>query len=351
MAAMVAGVSINRPARRTPWLLLAAANLTGTLGEVASHVYATVTHAPVPFPSFADVIYLAAYPLYVAGLAMFIRSRSTGRDARSTIDALVLLVGLILLSWVFLVMPDAAYRVAVLAAADRERGLPGWRPARPGDARAAAHARHGRAGRQPCCSPSARSAVSRPTSPTTSTSGHESPDRCAALARLAGQRHRLGRRRAAPVDGRADQARQAARARRRSAAAWSVLDARVADPAGRPVRSLRSRARRASKASWRSRAGCSTCSCSPGCGTSRRPTGAASSASGRCAWRARRSRRRGSVEEVAAAVSGRRVRPGPRLPGRAAPRSSPSGTATTCARSTRRVGRDRATRPTRSASG
>ncbi|HEY1669165.1 MAG TPA: EAL domain-containing protein [Trebonia sp.] len=108
VAAMVAGVSINRPARRTPWLLLAAANLTGTLGEVASHAYSTVTHAPVPFPSFADVIYLAAYPLYVAGLAMFIRSRSTGPDARSTIDALVLLVGLILLSWVFLIMPDAA---------------------------------------------------------------------------------------------------------------------------------------------------------------------------------------------------------------------------------------------------
>jgi diguanylate cyclase (GGDEF)-like protein/PAS domain S-box-containing protein len=107
VAAMVAGVYINRPARRAPWLLLAAANLTGTAGEVASRVYATVTHAPVPFPSFADVIFLAAYPLYVAGLAMFIRSRSTGRDARSMTDALVLMVGLIVLSWVFLVMPDA----------------------------------------------------------------------------------------------------------------------------------------------------------------------------------------------------------------------------------------------------
>jgi len=107
VAAMVAGVSINRPARRTPWLLLAAANLTGTLGEVAARAVVSVTHAPLPFPSFADVIYLAAYPLYVAGLAMFIRSRSTGPDARSMIDALVLMVGLILLSWVFLIMPDA----------------------------------------------------------------------------------------------------------------------------------------------------------------------------------------------------------------------------------------------------
>ncbi len=107
VAAMLIGVAVNRPARRTPWLLLAAANLTGTLGEVASRVYVTVTHAPLPFPSFADVIFLAAYPLYVAGLALFIRSRSTGRDPRSMIDALVLMVGLILLSWVFLVMPDA----------------------------------------------------------------------------------------------------------------------------------------------------------------------------------------------------------------------------------------------------
>jgi diguanylate cyclase (GGDEF)-like protein/PAS domain S-box-containing protein len=107
VAAMVAGVILNRPARRTPWVLLAVANLTGTLAEVASRIFVTVSHVPLPFPSFADVIYLAAYPLYVAGLAMFIRSRSTGRDARSMTDALVLLVGLILLSWIFLIVPDA----------------------------------------------------------------------------------------------------------------------------------------------------------------------------------------------------------------------------------------------------
>jgi len=108
VAAMVAGVALNRPARRTPWLLLAAANLTGAAGEVAARVYVMVTHAPLPFPSFADAIFLAAYPLYVAGLALFIRSRSTGRDARSMIDALVLMVGLILLSWIFLIVPGAS---------------------------------------------------------------------------------------------------------------------------------------------------------------------------------------------------------------------------------------------------
>jgi diguanylate cyclase (GGDEF)-like protein/PAS domain S-box-containing protein len=106
-AAMVAGVMLNRPARRTPWFLLAAANLTGTVGAVAASVYLTVAHAPLPFPSFADAIFLMAYPLYVAGLAMFVRARSTGRDARSLIDALIVVVGLIVLAWVFLIMPDA----------------------------------------------------------------------------------------------------------------------------------------------------------------------------------------------------------------------------------------------------
>jgi diguanylate cyclase (GGDEF)-like protein/PAS domain S-box-containing protein len=107
VAAMVAGVAMNRPARRMPWLLLAAANLSGTLAAVAAREFVTVSHAPLPFPSFADVIYLAAYPLYVAGLAMFVRSRSAGRDARSLIDALVLMVGLIVLGLIFLVVPDA----------------------------------------------------------------------------------------------------------------------------------------------------------------------------------------------------------------------------------------------------
>ncbi len=107
VAAMAAGVATNRPARRTPWLLLAAANLSGTLASVAARVFVMVGHAPLPFPSFADVIYLASYPLYVAGLAMFIRARSAGRDARSMIDAFVLVVGLIVLALVFLIVPDA----------------------------------------------------------------------------------------------------------------------------------------------------------------------------------------------------------------------------------------------------
>jgi diguanylate cyclase (GGDEF)-like protein/PAS domain S-box-containing protein len=108
-AAMVAGVAVNRPVRRAPWLLLAAANLAAALGELGLHVASVASHPAVPLPAFGDGAYLVAYPLYVAGLALFIQSRSTGRDLRSVADALIFLLGLGLLSWVFFVIPDAAH--------------------------------------------------------------------------------------------------------------------------------------------------------------------------------------------------------------------------------------------------
>ncbi len=59
----MAGVVINRPARKTPWLLLAAANLSFVAGQVSFLVLTEIMEVTVPFPSFADVLYLATYPL------------------------------------------------------------------------------------------------------------------------------------------------------------------------------------------------------------------------------------------------------------------------------------------------
>src|SRR5713226_3322476 len=70
VAAIVAGILINRPARKAPWLLLAGANLSFTAGQV-SFLVLTQIGAKVPFPSFADLLYLALYPLVAAGLLIF----------------------------------------------------------------------------------------------------------------------------------------------------------------------------------------------------------------------------------------------------------------------------------------
>jgi diguanylate cyclase (GGDEF)-like protein/PAS domain S-box-containing protein len=102
---ILAGVVINRPPRAAPWLLLAAAQASFIAGQV-SFLVAQLVGTPLPFPSYADVLYLATYPLYAAGLLIFIRYRTPNRDRRSLIDALTLTVGLALLSWIYLVLPD-----------------------------------------------------------------------------------------------------------------------------------------------------------------------------------------------------------------------------------------------------
>src|SRR5580698_4532779 len=105
--AIVAGVVINRPARALPWLLLAAANLSFVAGQVSFLILTTVLRVNVPFPSFADVLYLSTYPLYAIGVFIFIRWRTAGSDRRSLIDALTLTAGLGLLSWLYLILPYA----------------------------------------------------------------------------------------------------------------------------------------------------------------------------------------------------------------------------------------------------
>ncbi|HVT68273.1 MAG TPA: EAL domain-containing protein [Trebonia sp.] len=106
VAAMAAGVARNRPAHAAPWLLLAAANLATGAVAVGAGVLAPGTHVRT-FPSFADAFSLLAYPLTAGGLGLFIRYRSRERDRRSVIDALMLTVGIAVLSWLFLIAPAA----------------------------------------------------------------------------------------------------------------------------------------------------------------------------------------------------------------------------------------------------
>jgi diguanylate cyclase (GGDEF)-like protein/PAS domain S-box-containing protein len=103
--AMGLGVYLNRPARRSPWVLIGVANLCAAIGDVSGHTLELVDHTHLGFPSFADIIYLCTYPLYVGGLALFILFRTHGRDRRSAVDAALLTIGLGLLSWLFLVRP------------------------------------------------------------------------------------------------------------------------------------------------------------------------------------------------------------------------------------------------------
>ena len=59
-----------------------------------------------PFPSVADVLYLAGYPFMALGIYLLIRRRVAGGDRSGLIDAAILTTAVAILSWTFLMQPQ-----------------------------------------------------------------------------------------------------------------------------------------------------------------------------------------------------------------------------------------------------
>jgi signal transduction histidine kinase len=104
VAAMAVGLWRRRPAPLLPWLLLLAGVGCFAGGDLMWTWFQEVSHVD-PFPSSADVVYLAGYPVLAVALLLLIRGRSPRGDWASLIDATVIAVGSGLLVWAFLVEP------------------------------------------------------------------------------------------------------------------------------------------------------------------------------------------------------------------------------------------------------
>jgi hypothetical protein len=91
---------------RAFWALFGCATACWTLAEVIWGVYALILREEVPIPSWADVGYLAAIPLAVAGLVVHPSMRATGtRRARAVLDGMVIAAALLFLSWTLVLGP------------------------------------------------------------------------------------------------------------------------------------------------------------------------------------------------------------------------------------------------------
>ena len=96
--AVLLGIRWHRPVDRWPWYLLAAALLA--LGSGDSLLYGSMS-------DIADLCYLAAYVALTVALLRLVRARSRGRDVPALLDALVVTIGLGVVSWQFLMVPYA----------------------------------------------------------------------------------------------------------------------------------------------------------------------------------------------------------------------------------------------------
>jgi diguanylate cyclase (GGDEF)-like protein/PAS domain S-box-containing protein len=111
-AAMAAGLACLRTARFSSaqqermWKLLGASALSWGCGQTAWTWYETVLGREVPFPSLADVGYLAAPPLAAAALiSLPFAAQSLAGRVRQVLDGLMIAASMLLASWVLVLRP------------------------------------------------------------------------------------------------------------------------------------------------------------------------------------------------------------------------------------------------------
>jgi diguanylate cyclase len=96
---ITAGIRTRRPAHAARWLALAASGACFVVGDAILDYYDVVARTPAPFPSVADGVYLAGYPLLVAAVVGLTRSGSRGHRREDRLDAAIVAVGAFALLW------------------------------------------------------------------------------------------------------------------------------------------------------------------------------------------------------------------------------------------------------------
>ncbi|MFC7479277.1 hypothetical protein ACFQX7_03270 [Luedemannella flava] len=104
-AAIVVGALRNRPRRRAPWLLLAAAMFTFVVGDTIYNIRTDLLGVADPTPGVQDLFYLAMYPLIFVGLVSLTRAGMSRPDRAGVLDALIVTVGLAMFFWIFRIQP------------------------------------------------------------------------------------------------------------------------------------------------------------------------------------------------------------------------------------------------------
>jgi diguanylate cyclase (GGDEF)-like protein/PAS domain S-box-containing protein len=104
--AIAVGIVRNRPAHRMAWIFVALGVATFVSGDITYDALTEFLHEANPFPSLADVFYLATYLLLAAGLIQMVRARRRrDDDSGALLDALIITSGLAVLSWMYLIQP------------------------------------------------------------------------------------------------------------------------------------------------------------------------------------------------------------------------------------------------------
>jgi diguanylate cyclase (GGDEF)-like protein/PAS domain S-box-containing protein len=105
LLAMVAGIRRYRPRARLAWWLFVAGVFLFWVGDVYTYSIRILFNVSVPFPSFGDAVYLTMYPVLMVGIMLLVRRRNQRADGPGAVDALIMSLGLALVSGIILIAP------------------------------------------------------------------------------------------------------------------------------------------------------------------------------------------------------------------------------------------------------
>ena len=107
VAAIVYGARRYRPQAPAAWWFIGAGVTLFITGDTIYKTWHQIMgQQNIPFPSFIDAIYITMYPVLAVGLLLLVRARLPGGDKAGLLDALIITLGLGLLSWIFLIGPN-----------------------------------------------------------------------------------------------------------------------------------------------------------------------------------------------------------------------------------------------------
>jgi len=104
--AILVAIRLHQPSRVWPWRLLALGLFSFAVGDMLWVAYSL--QGERPFPSLADVFYLAGYPFLAGGLLLGMRNRLTGGDRSGLLDAAILATSAAILMWTVQIAPLAS---------------------------------------------------------------------------------------------------------------------------------------------------------------------------------------------------------------------------------------------------
>jgi len=146
VTALVLARAVHDPHGRWAWLAFGAGLACWTLGDITWSLLYGTDHDP-PYPTVADILWLAWYPLTALGIGLLIRVRVTGFELHRWMDGLAVMLIVLIPGFAFVVQPvseqtnnsalstivDFSYPildVVVVGALLGVFGLLAWRPGR-----------------------------------------------------------------------------------------------------------------------------------------------------------------------------------------------------------------------------